>query len=254
MARSGDVPLRAVTFDLWNTLLREQHRVNRDRRIDNWLGLLEGEATALERDRLGAALDVSWRRFDDAWRANLSYGAADAVRDALEHLGLQPPADVVEALVSAITDPAPELVPAAADNIEAALATLKDHGVAIGIICDVGLTPSRTLRRYLDQHGLLGYFDHWSFSDEVGTFKPDPVIFHHALAGLGGVEPAAAAHVGDLRRTDIGGAQDLGIFAVRYTGVNDDPPGLDTGSGSLAEGDAVIADHADLLGALGLSA
>ena len=116
----------------------------------------------------------------------------------------------------------------------------------------MGLAPSTTLRRFLQGHGLLGYFDHWSFSDEVGTFKPDPVIFDHALDGLGGIDPSDAAHVGDLRRTDIAGAQGRGIFAVRYTGIYDDPGSPDDGTDAV-EGDTVIADHALLLDALGLA-
>ena len=55
-------------------------------------------------------------------------------------------------------------------------------------------------------------------------YKPAPEIFEHALAGLGGVDPAEAAHVGDLRRTDIAGARAMGILALRYRGVNDDEP------------------------------
>ena len=66
---------------------------------------------------------------------------------------------------------------------------------------------------------LLGYFDHWSFSDEVGWYKPAPEIFRHALDGLGGVAPERAAHVGDLRRTDVAGARAMGMTAVRYRGV-----------------------------------
>ena len=64
------------------------------------------------------------------------------------------------------------------------------RGVRLGIICDVGLTPSTVLRGWLDDHGVLELFDHWSFSDEVGWYKPAPQIFEHALAGLGVVAPA----------------------------------------------------------------
>ena len=107
------------------------------------------------------------------------------------------------------------------------------------------MTPSTILREHLEKHGLLEWFDHWSFSDEVGVYKPDRRIFDHALAGLGGVDPAEAAHIGDLRRTDIAGAKALGITAVRYTGVFDDPP-----AEGLPEADLVVADHADLATAL----
>jgi len=253
MARSNEEVLTAVTFDFWNTLIQEQNQI-RDRRVDAWLGLLEGEGAALERAHLDAAFDLSWGRFQDAWRANLRYDAFDSVRDVLEHIGLEPPADIVETLVAVITDPSPEWRPDPTPNIEVALSGLKAAGVRIGIICDVGLTPSRTLRRYLDQHGLLGYFDHWSFSDEVGTFKPDPVIFRHALEGLGSV-PSQTAHVGDLRRTDVAGAQGMGIFAVRYTGINDDPePSRPDPAGTEpVEAEAVVQDHRHLLAALGLS-
>ena len=30
---------------------------------------------------------------------------------------------------------------------------------------------------HLDKHGLLDVLDHWSFSDEVGHYKPSPLIF-----------------------------------------------------------------------------
>jgi putative hydrolase of the HAD superfamily len=73
------------------------------------------------------------------------------------------------------------------------------------------------------------------------------VIFEHALAGLGGVDPATTAHIGDLRRTDIAGARGMGILALRYSGVNDD----DRSHGD--EGDVVVEDHAHLPALLGVA-
>ncbi|MDQ6697311.1 MAG: HAD family hydrolase [Actinomycetota bacterium] len=241
----------AVTFDFWNTLIREDSQA-RDRRVDAWLGLLEGEGVALEREHVGDAFTASWKTFQQHWMDNRVYGAPDAVSDILGHLGLDPPSDVHDALVDVLTDPSREHDPLPTDNIDACLEQLSRAGVRLGIICDVGLTPSRTLRRYLDGHGLLRYFDHWSFSDDVGTYKPDPAIFRHAHVGLGVDDPTRSAHVGDLRRTDIAGAQSLGIVAVRYAGVFDDP-GSSTDGSDQVEGDHVVADHADLPAALGLS-
>jgi len=245
------LPPLAVTFDFWNTLIREQNQV-RDRRLDAWLGLLEGEGMAVERDHLGAAFDSSWGRFQEAWRRNVRYDASDAVRDVLDNLGVGAPPDVAESLVAVITDPDPSWRPEPTEHVRDALDTLQEGGIRIGIICDVGLTPSRILRRYLDDHGLLGFFDHWSFSDEVGTFKPDPAIFGHALTGLGIDDPTRAAHVGDLRRTDIAGAQAVGMNAVRYSGVFDDPGSADDGTDQV-EADHVVEDHALLAGVLGLT-
>jgi putative hydrolase of the HAD superfamily len=243
--------VRAVTFDFWNTLIRADDAGVRDRRLAAWLGLLAGEGIELEGDVVRAAMTHAGTRFDSHWRANRFYGAIHAVDDMLEHLNIEVSTETRDGLVSSITDPDPDHAPQPTPNVAGALASLRSHGVRIGIICDVGLAPSTTLRRYLQRHDLLDYFDHVSFSDEVGTFKPDPRIFRHALDGLGGVAPQEAAHIGDLRRTDIVGAQAIGMMAVRYTGIFDDPGSPEDGTDTVA-GDRVIADHADLLEALGL--
>ena len=139
------------------------------------------------------------------------------------------------------------------DGIASVLARLRERGVRLGIICDVGLTPSTTLRSYLADHDVLEYFDHWSFSDEVGAYKPSPTIFADALAGLGVVEPSRAAHVGDLLRTDVSGARAMGMLSVRYRGVNDDGGAVDAAGLLLPEADLVIDDHTQLLDLLPLT-
>ena len=85
-------------------------------------------------------------------------------------------------------------------------------------MCDVGLTSSSTLRARLDRLGVLDAFDAWSFSDETGVFKPAPEAFRAALDPLG-VDPRDAAHIGDNERTDIAGANALGMVSVRYQGL-----------------------------------
>jgi FMN phosphatase YigB (HAD superfamily) len=249
--------IRAVTFDFWNTLIRADYSGVADRRLTAWLGLLAGEGFDLDRDVVHGALRHGGQRFDDEWRGNRFYGAERAVADMLEFLGIDGSAQLRADLLKTITDPDPAHDPTPNPNVREALEGLRAAGVRIGIICDVGLAPSTTLRRYLERHQLLEFFDHWSFSDAVGCFKPDPRIFAHALDGLSAaagssIAPEESAHIGDLRRTDIAGAQDCGWFAVRYTGAYDDPGSADDGTDQI-DGDAVIADHEDLLAALGLT-
>jgi putative hydrolase of the HAD superfamily len=122
------------------------------------------------------------------------------------------------------------------------------------------MTASDVLRDYLDHAGVLDLFDHWSFSDEVGVYKPDPRIFEHALDGLGVTDPARAVHVGDLRRTDVAGARASGLATVRYCGRHDDGATVPEGGPEAATGqmlidaDAVVADHAHLPTVLGVVA
>jgi FMN phosphatase YigB (HAD superfamily) len=241
--------VEAVTFDFWNTLVREDPTVW-DRRSNAWRELLAERGHVTEDATLKAAFDAGWHAYVANWNANAPFGAVDALKVMLTNLGVSSDGPLTDALLAVLTDPPTDRYPTLNPNLLETLGALRDADVKVGIVCDVGLTPSRVLRRYLDQQGALELFDHWSFSDDVGVYKPDAKIFHHALAGLGGVSPERAAHIGDLRRTDIVGAQALGITAVRYTGVYDDPVIPDS---PIIEGDHVIADHAELPAILGLT-
>ena len=232
--------IEAVTFDYWNTLMYEERGHLRGRRMEAWAGILEDTGFAVERQQLDAVFDGSWERYQAAWTANEQFSAVQGAEDAIERLGFDLPADVRGALLEAFGRAGDNAELHLADGIEDCLHTLKDAGVRLGIICDVGFTGSSVLREHLIRQGLLPLFDHWSFSDEVGAYKPSPVIFEHALAGLGGVAPGRAAHVGDIRRTDIAGARDMGMTAIRYTGISDDT------SQPTPEGDHVVADYAEL--------
>jgi putative hydrolase of the HAD superfamily len=234
----------AVTFDFWNTLVWEEAGHLRGLRAEAWAGLLEEAGFATERSLLDAVFDGAWERYVHHWTANQQYQSVQAAEEILEQLGFPVPGHVRRALIEAYTEAGRQATLHLTDGIEACLRVLKDAGLRLGIICDVGMTPSEQLREHLEGRGLLELFDHWSFSDEVGHYKPSPVIFEHALRGLGGVDPTRAAHVGDIRRTDIAGARAMGMTAVRYTGISDDQSQPDP------EGDHVVADYATLPGIL----
>ena len=246
MRESCALALEAVTFDYWNTLVWEERGHTRGLRMEAWAGLLEEAGFACERTLLDAVFEESWQRYVEHWTSNQQYQSVKAAEDLLERLGFSVPKQVRVQLIDSFTTVGEQATLHLTDGIEECLRVLAAAGVKLGIICDVGMTPSTILRAHLDKHGLLDVFDHWSFSDEVGHYKPSPVIFEHALAGLGGVAPDRAAHVGDIRRTDVAGAKGMGMVAVRYTGVSDDDSQLDL------EGDHVIADHRQLPAALGL--
>ena len=238
----------AVTFDFWDTLIRTDYSETRVARRDALTPVLARCGHGVTGDRLEEIFDQVFAVYTEHWHGNRAFTAHQGAVLTVELLDLgldEPQAElVIDAFVHAAADLELELT----GHIEETLVALKERGLQVGIICDVGLTPSHVLRGYLSGHGVLDLFDHWSFSDEVGCYKPAPEIFEHALAGLGGVAPERAAHVGDLRRTDIAGARAMGMTAVRYRGANDDP----AADGDAPEGHHVIDDHADLLAALGL--
>lgn len=238
----------AVTFDFWHTIFRAPDPDEAKGRRADWIGAaLRRFDLEIEDVQLREAIGSVYRTTEQAWVDGRAFHAPEASSALLRLLDVEAEAELLDAVIEAYGgshDP-PPVQPT--PNIGAALASLRESGVRIGIVCDVGMAPSTLLRRHLETHGLLGYFDHWSFSDEVGVFKPDAKIFEHALAGLDVDDPSRAAHVGDLRRTDVAGAQAMGMTAVRYRGSNNDP-----GEPGDPEADLVIDDHADLVGALGL--
>lgn len=242
-------PLDGVTFDFWETLCTAPPGLlaeERGRLLHEALVAVSGE---VEAQHVSTALEAAWELYERHWHANTAQvtgaEAAAAVADRLVELDpmLGDVRDVVvDTFVRATEEVELVLVPGVAD----ALSTLADMGLALGIVCDVGFTPSWRLREELARHGVLGLFRHWSFSDEVGVFKPHPRIFEHALSGLGGVDPSRAAHIGDIKRTDVAGARGMGMRSVRFAGLHDDQ------DADRPDADAVIRDYTDLLPALGL--
>jgi putative hydrolase of the HAD superfamily len=237
----------AVTFDFWNTLLVPRDEHVREARAAAVIAALAEAGVPVERDDLDRAFVEMFEIYNQHWEANRQFTAREASAVVIERLGASLDETASDRVHAAIRDGSATTVPPLAPNVATVLDALHDRGVRVGIICDVGITPSPALRRYLESHGVLDRFDHWSFSDEVGIYKPHPQIFEHALAGLG-VEPHRAAHVGDLRRTDVAGARAAGMTAMRYRGVHDDPP-PDAGAEAV-EGDHVLDDHLELLGLL----
>ena len=89
------------------------------------------------------------------------------------------------------------------------LERLRESGYKVGIITN--------LRRDLDElcqsSGLAPYLDFAVGSEGVGIEKPHPAIFEAAL-GQADVAPEECLHVGDQVRSDVLGAQGVGMMAV----------------------------------------
>ena len=250
MAASSRPPIRAVTFDFWDTIVAAVAGSGdgmRRLQIDRFAATIEAVGRAVPPLQLTEAFDANWARFEERWVANAGqHTPVDSVDLIAAHVGLGLDPVLRQDLIEGFRLVGERVPLETGTGIEQALRTLRAAGIRTGIVCDVGLTPSPTLRQRLDELGLLPMFDAWSFSDESGWFKPAAAAFAPALEGLG-VEAAATAHVGDSRRTDVAGALALGMVAVRFTGFHDRPP--DTGP----EAHHVIDDHRSLPVLLGVA-
>jgi putative hydrolase of the HAD superfamily len=232
----------AVTFDFWNTLVSELGGESMSARRDAWFHRFAALGLEVEAERIESSFAMAWSDYQVAWESNEQYTPERAGRRALAHLDLPLGPEMVDELVDIFVMATDDMQPDLCPGVAGVLAELAERAVRIGIICDVGFTPSPILRDWLESHGVLKFFSGWSFSDEVGWFKPAPQIFAHALAYLD--TPAGrVAHVGDLRRTDVAGARAAGLISVRYRGVYDNVS-------ELPDADIVIDHHADLVASL----
>ena len=236
--------IEAVTFDFWETLVSERNGGHaedlgtmRDRHVQAWVEILRDAGTPVAEERVVEAFDRNWEVFHERWYANEPHATADATDLMCRVLGVPPAAEVRDRLLRVFADVGRSTPLHLAPGIEGCLRALRDAGVRVGIVCDVGITPSSVLRERLEAFGILDAFDGWSFSDETGCFKPFPKAFLHALGSLGVVDPADAAHVGDGRRTDVAGARALGMVSIRYRYFHDAPE--DSGP----EADHVVDAH-----------
>ncbi len=236
--------IRAVTFDLWNTLLTSVPGGLEIRRR-SWQEVIDERSLDIPADLLWGVLSILPDRFETEWRAGRHYGPERALDECFNAFGDRIDDADRRALTEAFDLASYRLqvasVPDAADVVSAVAGT----GVAVGIVSDTNLAVGRHLRTYLDRHGILTHVDFAAFSDEVGVYKPDPAIFRAAMEGLGVDDPATVVHVGDLKRTDVAGARAMGMGTVRFRGaLDDDEPG--------DEADHVVDRLADLATVLGI--
>jgi HAD superfamily hydrolase (TIGR01549 family) len=208
--------IKAITFDFWRTLFRDNGGDERQRmRIDAAVRL-----TGRPREEVGAVMTRAMQAFSAAhMNEQRTLSAEDAVRMIEDGLGLALSADkaqeLAHAFATAILRHPPEPVQGALDAVRAAASRYP-----VGLISDAGISPGRSLRVLLEREGFAPHIQTLVFSDEVGVSKPQRQMFERAAAGLG-VGVTELLHIGDLEPTDIVGALRVGARAALFAGDND---------------------------------
>jgi len=212
--------LKAVTFDLWQTLILdtpEGLRHARTNRVRGIREILAREGHVVRVEAVDQAYEAVSDRLEEIWATGRDVGSRGQVRLLLECLGLDgavsPDGRVMDALDQAYCLPILSALPVQNTGALDVLRALSSRGLALGLVCNTGRTPGKMLRLVLERLGLALYLSVSSFSHEVGLRKPHPEIFHRTLTALG-VVPAEAVHVGDDVTTDVAGARAVGMRAI----------------------------------------
>ncbi|MBN1218967.1 MAG: HAD family hydrolase [Anaerolineae bacterium] len=235
--------IKAITFDFWSTLYQSKTVDYNQRLLQLKHAVEQHSGNTFDLEQFQAAMRVARETWSRTWlKEYRTISTSEWLRIMLDELGVSLAAEhfssIKARLENSVLDDLPDPVP----EIKTVLPHLANY-YKLAIISDTGLTPGRVLRQVLQKDKLNTCFSHFTFSDETGRSKPHAQVFLATLQALD-VKPSEAVHVGDLLRTDIAGAQNVGMRAVQYVGVSWDK---NLSSSVLFEPDKVIQNHAELI-------
>ena len=189
--------VRAVVFDLWQTLVP-------------WPGEESARLRQTWANRLGISteqLEGHWYGDLDAYRRRESGPLAPALAAMCDAFGSDAPIEELFADRLAVTRRA--LLPA--PDVERTLLALKARGYPIGLVSNC----TEEVAVAWPDSPLAPLVDHPIFSATAGTWKPDARIYELACDALS-VQPSESLFVGDGANDELAGAAAVGMTAVLY--------------------------------------
>jgi len=235
----NQTPFQAITYDYWNTLIKETTD-SLNRRKSLWTELLLDAGYEVNQSQLDTAFSLGWQFFDRQWRSNTQTGLDEVVSVVIKALPIKISVSLHPLLRDAYLEASKSTARTLLPEVEETFKYLHESGTPVGVVCDVGTIPSPVLKQWLVDLGIFDLIDFFGFSDEIKVYKPDHRIFEKTLKGLGAKDPSRTAHIGDLKRTDVAGARSFGMVAIRYTGAREDDE-------EVEDGDYVSNSHLDIL-------
>jgi len=211
--------LRAVGFDLWETLITNTPEVSEQHkrlRLTKLARTLAGRGLGAPAERIEAAYRQSWRRCQELyWSEDRDVPCRRQVEHFLEGLAIEADEVTLARLEDDYANVAVEILPCVVDGARETVRELKASGLRIGLISNTGRTPGYALREILSRLGFSESIDAMLFSNEHGHCKPQPSIFEDLRRQLG-VAYGEMVFVGDNLYVDVHGAQRCGMRAVHF--------------------------------------
>ena len=164
--------VRAVTFDYWNTIVRADAD-QATYRVRAWREEYRDVGHDVDEETIRTAFRTVWDEHHASWLRNEQYLRGPRRELAIDLVGR--PVDaatrtrLVDRFLTAGRQRGSRCATASTSRSRTSAAEVR-----LGIVCDVGFTPSTGLRRMLAGFGLLDHFDGWSFSDDVGVVQARP--------------------------------------------------------------------------------
>lgn len=195
--------VRAVVFDLWQTLAK-------------W----PDESSRELRRRWSSRLGISEERLDELWYESETYRRRETgpIASAIEalHLTLGVDTDIDEVLGWRLDLTRQALVPDT--GVVSTLLALRNRGIATALISNC----TEEVALVWNESPFAGLLDVPVFSATAGCMKPDALIYRLACDHLG-VEPGECLFVGDGANDELRGAGAAGMTPVLIHAADREP-------------------------------
>ena len=204
--------IKVITFDLWNTLFVNKSYF--DERFMFFSYFLEKKKITISSNVIKNAFDLSFYLPERNYEKNSHIYTEDRISKMLNILKI----NLVKEEEKEIRDRFEEEMlcdpPLLKTGVKNTLQELcSDY--KIGLISNTGITPGRVISKVFQKYDIARFFQVKIFSDEIGFYKPHPILFKTVLDRFD-CTPQSIVHVGDKLETDIKGAKDCGIFAIWF--------------------------------------
>ena len=243
----GRAVIRAITFDLWDTVFVDDSDepkraarglppkpVERRNLVHQFLGRHEPIST----EQVELAYNTVDAAFHHVWyNQNITWTVRERLSVLLKGLKRDLPAAELDELVRLHEEMELAVRPDLAPNVIEALGRLQEK-YQLGVVSDAIFSPGRALRQLLAHYDILKFFNAFVFSDEIGCAKPDASVFEAAARDLG-VKSCEIVHIGDREPKDIEGPHAIGARTILCTVVKDR-------SSKNTKADAICSDFSDL--------
>lgn len=216
--KRAKMSLKVITIDFWNTLFDSSGGKHRNAlRYHTIMEEISHLGTSVSDEDLDLALKASWEFFNNIWiNQQRTPKPVETIEFFWSYLKLPFSKTSIDKVTQVFSDSILNYPPKMMTNVSEALPILASK-YKLGIVSDTGFTPGSTLQILMKNNGVLEYFNSFSFSDETGVSKPHPKAFNKVLNEFN-VSPSEALHIGDIEKTDIKGAIELGMMAIKFSG------------------------------------
>ncbi|MCX6146335.1 MAG: HAD family hydrolase [Candidatus Kapabacteria bacterium] len=207
--------LQAITIDFWNTIYDSTGGFDRNAYRQRCLiEEIDKHGLFIMGDEINKSIEATWAFFEKAWKEeHRTPSTVESITFLFNYLKLPLEDFSVNKVANAFADSVlvhpPQLLPDAKDSIQKLSSKYK-----LGLISDTGFSPGTILKELMIRDGIANHFTSFSFSDETGVSKPHSLAYLTALNQLK-IDPINALHIGDIEHTDILGAKNFGMKAIR---------------------------------------